>query len=170
MRNSTFVELHNGNIVISHVEPIKLTTFNKVFHPNKCKETKNLLAFCNKFSRDNYLKAINGAVTLLELLSIHKQIWQDGYHINSLSNTSNFRANCEDLNATNVYLGDIWGLWVNNIDTWEHYKDEKYGPNGFGLNPDIMCYDLIMSHYKGILKNSIEKLSLAIRCTKKAIG
>lgn len=57
-----------------------------------------------------------------------------------------------------VYLGNIYGLFTQNIQFWEEHKDDKYDVNEFGISKDTLIYDLIVDQYKNILLSNIKSM------------
>ena len=61
----------------------------------------------------------------------------------------------ETMRPDEVYLGDIYGLWTNNIPFWEEHRDETMAGNGFGIPGDTKCYDLILNQYRACLSSAV---------------
>lgn len=49
--------------------------------------------------------------------------------------------------------------WTNTGRFWEEHKDETMAGNGFSINPERKCYDLIMQLYRMHLKSNINAIS-----------
>lgn len=63
--------------------------------------------------------------------------------------------------AEEVFLGNIYGLWTFPIPEWEKRKEEKYGANGFGINPDIPLYNFPLNQYKQLLLQNLRRCEMA---------
>jgi hypothetical protein len=108
------------------------------------------------------VKIIN-AKTLMEIFHAHKAAWDIGFRNKNLApcEWGMFRTeNISTMKPEEVYIGGIYGLNTHNIPKWDQIgKDEPMGPNGFGLPKDEKIYDLIVDHYRTVLRTNI----LAIR-------
>lgn len=139
----------------------KVNLWNRLFHANELLEQEK------QYQRlgiiiDTYpslKKNLTAAESLADLLVIHKQAWGFGYQNKSLGPCPHgmFRTeNIIDLKPEEVYLGNIYGLWTFNIPEWERNKDETMAGNGFGLDPNIRCYDLVRQQYYRLLCSNID--------------
>ena len=63
-----------------------------------------------------------------------------------------------EMKPEEVYLGDLYGLWTKTIPEWEEHRQEKYGANAFGLDPDTPLYQIIMDQYRGHLASNVEAI------------
>lgn len=100
--------------------------------------------------------------TLQNLIDIHKHAWEIGYRNPNIAPCAwgMFRCNSiSELTLDTLYLGDIWGLWTNNGTFWNEHKDETMAGNGFGIDPNKKCYDLIMKQYRQHLRSNINTIS-----------
>lgn len=122
----------------------------------KYKKMKTLLSKYNMY----YDKIVNSK-SLLELLEFHRIIWVEGFRNKNLGpcEWGCFRtSDIAEMLPEQVYLGNIYGLWTFNIPKWEEDHDEVMGPNGFGVAKDTKIYDLILDHYKCILKSNMNSI------------
>ena len=142
---------------------LKENCWNRLFHKNKLKKQSEeyhkskIMISLYKDLKDDLKKANN----LCELMNVHKFAWKYGYRNNNLGPCRDgiFRtSNIASMTDEDVYLGNIYGLNTKNIRYWNKHIDDKYGINGFGLNPDIKLYDLILGQYKELLNSNISEL------------
>lgn len=94
------------------------------------------------------VRRINNSNSLLELLECHKFAWSQGFQNKNLgpNKYGMFRTNSiPEMTPEEVYLGNIWGLWTQNIPFWESCNDEK-------------VYKIIFNQYQRLLKSNIEYL------------
>ena len=99
-------------------------------------------------------KSMEAASSLGDLLVIHRQAWGFGFQNENLGPCpyGMFRTtNILEMKPEEVYLGNIYGLWTFNIPEWEKHKEETMIGNGFGIDPTIRCYDLVMQQYYRVL-------------------
>lgn len=140
----------------------KNNIFNKIFHSKEVKNNIKLLeSLRDKVANyDTYKQLINNCKSLTELLSVHKYIFNEYQNKNlDVDKYGMFRGkSIETLQASEVYLGNIWGLWTHNIPFWEDHKNEKYGYSGFNIDPDTLVYSLIYNQYYRILTSNIDAL------------
>lgn len=105
---------------------------------------------------------IDGCQTLVELLHVHKDLWNKGFQNFNLGPCSwgMFRTkSIPNMHPSEVFLGGIWGLSTRNIPFWEAYSDEDMSGNGFGLDDSTKIYDLIMNQYRRLLWLNVEDLT-----------
>lgn len=57
-----------------------------------------------------------------------------------------------------IFLGGIWGLFTHAIPFWEERKSKPYGCNGFGIDPEISLYSIILDQYKNLLISNIDDI------------
>jgi hypothetical protein len=70
-----------------------------------------------------------------------------------------FRANSvEELDLDTLFLGNVYGLWTNPGTFWEENKEEDMSANGFGIDPNIKCYDIICRQYRNCLRNNFSSI------------
>lgn len=109
--------------------------------------------------KDQYLYAIGNCNSLVEMMHIHKKMWNDGFKNQNTRPDSYgfFRTNdIATMKPDEVYLGDIWGLNTGNIPFWEEHRDETMAGNGFGFSDEVLCYDLILGQYRACLTNAVK--------------
>ena len=108
-----------------------------------------------------FYERIVNAKELNELLELHKKLWKAGFKNQNLGPCEYgiFRTkDIETMKPEEVFLGNVYGLWTNNIPFWEAHKDATYGVNGFGIAFDTKTYDLIVNQYREILKLNINTI------------
>ena len=54
-----------------------------------------------------------------------------------------------------VYLGDIYGLWTFNIPDWNKEKDQTIDLGDGKLRT---CYSIVMNQYKRLLVSNIKSI------------
>ena len=107
-------------------------------------------------------EGLRRASSLQALINIHKHAWNIGYRNSNLEPCAWGMFRCEsipELTLDTLYLGDIWGLWTNTGQFWEEHKDETMAGNGFGIDPNKKCYDLIMQQYRQHLRSNINAIA-----------
>ena len=107
------------------------------------------------------INTIEKCDSLEELLSIHKEAWIVGFQNENLGpdKYGMFRTeNIPTMQPSEVFLGGIWGLWTYAIPFWEERKSQPYGCNGFGMDPEISLYDIILDQYKRLLTSNIKDI------------
>lgn len=108
---------------------------------------------------DQYLYNIGNCNSLIEMMHIHKKLWNDGFQNENTRPCSYGFFRTKDImtmKPEEVYLGDIWGLYTHNIPFWEFHRDETMVGNGFGIDSDTKCYDLILNQYRSCLSGAIK--------------
>ena len=145
------------------MKKIKNNLWNKIFHYKALKEyqewketAKSIIGWNKQLNED-----LARAKTLQNLIDIHKHAWEIGYRNPNIAPCAwgMFRCNSiSELTLDTLYLGDIWGLWTNNGTFWNEHKDETMDGNGFGIDPNKKCYDLIMQQYRQHLRSNINSI------------
>lgn len=140
--------------------------WNRYFHKEtlekeqrKYRKLKKLLSVYPQYFDD-----IVNSKSLLQLVDLHKQIWKAGFRNVNLGPCEWGMFRCEDINTmdpSNVYVGNIFGLFTHSIPEWEKFRDEIMGPNGFGIPRDTKIYDLLLDHYKCVLKSNMNAIRSA---------
>lgn len=142
----------------------KNNLFNRIFHKKEVEATQAEAIKKEELivRRENLVKELRECTTLQEVLNLHKRIWNLGYQYESIGPCpyGMFRTkDITNMKPEEVFLGGIWGLFTKNISFWEENKDEKYGANGFGLNPELSLYDMILKQYKNHLISNINAIA-----------
>jgi hypothetical protein len=143
---------------------IRNNWWNKIFHPKALKEyqewkevAKAIVGWKGQLHQD-----LKRAKTLQDLINVHKHIWDIGYRNRNIAPCPWGMFRCESipqLTLDTLYLGDIWGLWTNTGRFWEEHKGETMAGNGFGIEPNMKVYDLIMQQYRHHLKSNIDAIA-----------
>lgn len=138
---------------------IKNTLINRLFRTKEINanllDMKTQRHLCSM--ADQYLYAIGNCNSLIEMMHIHKKMWNDGFkNQNTRPNEYGFfRTNdIASMKPNEVYLGDIWGLNTGNIPFWEAHRDETMV--GYGISGEVLCYDLILGQYRVCLTNAVK--------------
>ena len=108
-----------------------------------------------------FLGALEKATSLSQLLEIHRDLWGSGFQNRNLAPDpcGMFRTkDILEMKPEEVYLGDLYGLWTKTIPEWEEHRQEKYGANAFGLDPDTPLYPSITDLYRGHLASNVEAI------------
>ena len=63
------------------------------------------------------------------------------------------------MNPSQVFLGNIFGLFTKNIDFWEHYKDEGNGEGAYPIYKYLTAYQIVLRQYKRQLSRNIEAIA-----------
>lgn len=120
----------------------KNNIWNRIFHKSEVAKNCTDLIKCSKILKlaPECLDALEDAHDLQALFALHKAL-------------------CPELIRNKVLLGDIYGLNTRTIDDWEKCKEDKYGVNAFGIDPDTLIYTLIVSQYKSRVKEVIMSIN-----------
>lgn len=106
---------------------------------------------------DQYLYTIGNCNSLIEMMHIHKKLWNDGFkNENTRPNKYGFfrTKDIATMKTDEVYLGNIYGLFTNNIPFWEEHRDETM----VGFSDGTLCYDLILDQYRECLRNGVRHM------------
>ncbi len=133
----------------------KNNLFNRIFHS---KEVKKNIAREKELSErllniPQFYPKLKNVKDFEHLLEIHKEMWALGLRHNiGPDNCGYYRtSNIETMTLSQVFLGDILGLNTMSAEYWSHYPNEEYGPNGFGIDPHILIYDIMLDKYRAHL-------------------
>lgn len=142
--------------------------WNRLFHKGEIQENIEYLYINLKMvsEKQNFLDKIEKCDSLIKLINIHKDMWQIGFKNPNLAPCSYGIFRTKDIlqmTPEEVYLGGVYGLNTYPISYWEDYKEDTYGYNGFGINPNYSLYQMILNQYKGLLKSNIESLSISAK-------
>lgn len=141
----------------------KNNTWNRLFHKAEVQENQKqhniYLKQC--LEGQGILDALESCKSLITLVSIHKDAWGTGFQNENLGPCPCGYIRTTDISTMTpdqIYLGGIWGLFTHNIPFWEEQKGSKYGANGFGLDPELDLYEMILNQYKGFLTSNIRSM------------
>lgn len=142
---------------------MKDNLFNKIFHKKELAEFKKQALIYNRQLQcgAQLLEDIRKCDSLIDLVKLHKIVWACGFRNNNLAPHPYGMirtASIELLTPNQVFLGGIWGLNTYSIPYWEEHKNEKYGCNGFGLDPSTDLYTLVFNQYKGLIESNVQSL------------
>ena len=132
--------------------------WNRIFHKREIREQKIRR---NIETADEYLDELQECEGLYGLLDIHRKLWKDGMRTPKLApdEFGMFRTkHVARMKPEEVYLGDIYGLWTFTIPEWEKLKDNKYGENTWGVNPEMTVYQLVVIQYKKLLQSGVKSI------------
>lgn len=110
---------------------------------------------------DTFIKDLEECHDLRQLLDIHKRMWREGIRNERIAPDRYGMFRTEDINTMReeeVYLGNIYGLWTFTIPEWEQKKGERYGANGWDIDPDTLVYDLVVRQYRELLLTIVRNI------------
>lgn len=141
----------------------KNNLLNRIFFKEEIRKNMEDAVLKHTLSKNGarIVNAINKCDSLEELLSIHKEAWIVGFQNENLGpdKYGMFRTeNIPTMQPSEVFLGGIWGLFTHAIPFWEERKSQLYGCNGFGINPEISLYSIILDQYKRLLISNIKDI------------
>ena len=141
----------------------KNNLLNRIFFKKEIRKNMEDAVLKHTLSKNGarIVNAINKCDSLEELLSIHKEAWIVGFQNENLGpdKYGMFRTkNIPTMQPSEVFLGGIWGLFTHAIPFWEERKSQPYGCNGFGINPEISLYSIILDQYKRLLISNIKDI------------
>lgn len=147
---------------------IKNNWFNRTFHGKKVEEFQKVATKATALYalRNELIKRLTAINDLNELLAFHKEIWNLGYRNANIGPCSYgiFRTDkIEDMLPEEVYLGGIWGLFTKSIPFWEERRNDKYGYNGYGIEPDTSLYTMIVDQYRSHLRSNLNAIAVAAK-------
>lgn len=137
--------------------------FNRIFHKKElAKLKKQALIYKKQLEHGvQIIAAIHKCDSLTKLVKLHKLAWANEYKNKNLApqQYGMIRTNSiEELTPKDVFLGGIWGLNTHPIPFWEEHKGDKYGANGFGIDPSDDLYTIILNQYKGLVVSNVQAL------------
>ncbi len=105
---------------------------------------------------------ITGVTSLIDVLGIHKEAWSQGFQNENIGPCSYGIYRCEtisEMNPSQVFLGDIFGLFTKNIEFWERYKDEGKSGGGYPIYEYLTVYEIVLRQYKHQLSSNIKAIA-----------
>lgn len=105
---------------------------------------------------------VKGSTSLLDVLSIHKEAWANGFQNKNIGPCSHGMYRCktiETMTPSQVFLGDIFGLYTKNIEFWEGYKNEGRTGGGFPIYEYLTDYQIVLMQYKKQLSSNIKAIA-----------
>lgn len=138
--------------------------WNRLFHKKKVDESKAVYLRNQRAiaAYDSFENMLYECTDLTELLNIHKLMWFYNFRNKNLGPCSygmfRTKETIEHMTPDEVYLGGIFGIFTNNISFYESHKDEKFGENGWGIDPEISVYDVVLDQYKSVLYTNLREL------------
>lgn len=138
----------------------KNNIWNKIFHRKEVQNNIEQMYICMKVisEENNFLNKIDKCDSLSDLVNIHKDMWSIGFKNSNIGPCSYGMFRTKDIanmSSSEVYLGGVYGLNTYAIPYWEEHKEDTYGYNGFGMNPDHKLYTIVLEQYKRLLKGNI---------------
>lgn len=137
--------------------------WNRIFHKKELREqqAQRILAQRIIDAADQFLNELQECNGLHGLLYIHRECWKAGLNNKNLGPNEYGMFRTKDIakmQAEEVYLGDIYGMWTFNIPEWEKHKKQSYGFNNWGIKPDTTVYQLVVNQYKNLLVTNIKAI------------
>ncbi len=105
---------------------------------------------------------VSGATSLLDVLTIHKEAWSQGFRNENIGPNSCGMYRCESIETmtpSQVFLGDIFGLFTKNIEFWERCKNEGKTGGGFSIYEYLTVYQIVLQQYKHQLSSNIRAIA-----------
>lgn len=141
----------------------KNNLLNRIFFKREVEENEEDALLQNLLAENGacIINEIEKCDSLGELLSIHKSAWTLGFQNENLGpdKYGMFRTeNIPTMQPSEVFLGNICGLFTHAIPFWEERKSQPYGYNGFNMNPKISLYDIVLDQYKRLLISNIKDI------------
>lgn len=139
---------------------LRETLFNRIFHKAELKKQRlDYERVCKTLAQaDEFSKALDKCDSLIKMMAIHKDMWGSNFRNSNIGPNDCGYFRCKDIltmKPEEVYLGAIYGLNTFTIPQWEDNRNALYGANGFGLNPGVRLYDLILQQYRDHLKSNL---------------
>ncbi len=137
--------------------------FNRIFFRKEVLASKKEYEKSKKLVEEanSVLQYIRDAESLEGLLRAHKTAWAIGFRNSNIGPDKYGKFRTDDIlnmKPSEVYLGNIAGLWTLSIPFWESKKYTPIGENGFGIDHNIRIYDLIMSQYRLLLYSNVKSI------------
>ena len=141
----------------------KNNLWNRIFFKEEVRKNKEDAELQLTLSKNGarIINAIKECVSLYKLMDIHKKAWIIGFQNVNLGpdKYGMFRTkSIPTMKPEEVFLGGNWGLWTHTIPFWEERKSQPYGCNGFGIDPEISLYDIILNQYKLLLYSNLNRI------------
>ena len=105
-----------------------------------------------------FLKKVTTCSTLMECFELHKDLWRKGYQNENLGPNPYGMFRTSDITRmrpSEVYLGNIYGLFTKSIPEWRRYEDEPIRGNGFNIDPETTIGELLVDQYKSLLRSNV---------------
>lgn len=136
---------------------------NRILHRKEIREQREKYRRCQTLANatKSFIHAIGECDSLPALLSIHKDLWSTGFQNGNIGPNPYGMFRTKDIltmKPEEVFLGDIYGLNTHSIPYWEEHKGDAYGTNGFGMDPNLSLYGIILGQYRGRLRSNIETI------------
>lgn len=148
--------------------------WNRIFHQKKLVQQEEKREELKKRLRTVafFLSSIEIAKNLTELLELHKQLWRSGIRTSFIGPSPHGMFRTKDINdmkPEEVFLGNIFGLFTLNIPKWEESKEQPYGANGFGIDPETPLYTFPMNQYRETLLSALRQSEREITLEQKKL-
>lgn len=136
------------------------TIWNHLFHPKKMREVKANLFIAKKAMAafESLKDLLNKSESLLDLLEVHKIMWAYNYRNKSLGPNKHGTFRTSDIASmlpSEVYLGNIYGIFTKNISYWEKHKDDVFGVNEYDIEVETTLYSIVYEQYRKILYSNL---------------
>ena len=136
---------------------IKNSLYNRIFRFRDLADQRwkvtNQLALTGR-----YLNKIAECKSLMECFELHKDMWNKGFQNKNLGPDKFGMFRTEDITKmrpSEVYLGNIYGLFTKSISDWKRYEKEPIRGNDWHVPPETTIGELLVDQYKRILRSNI---------------
>lgn len=105
---------------------------------------------------------VTGVTSLLDVLAIHKEAWSHGFQDGKIGPDPHGMYRCESIDTmspSQVFLGNIFGLYTKSIEFWEGYKNEGKTGGGFPIYEYLTDYQIVLWQYKHQLSSNIKAIA-----------
>ena len=156
----------------------KNTLWNRIFHTKEVKangeleqKLQNLIKlapnFISKIGEVTYQEGdvnsarVTGSTSLMELISLHKELWGAGFQNKNLGPDPYhmFRTqSIPTMEPEEIFLGDIYGLYTKNIPFWEKFKNEGKISGGYPIYEYLTVYQIVLNQYKELLSGNVSTI------------
>lgn len=114
---------------------------------------------------DYIISWLEEAKDLKSIFFIHKILWGTGLRNRNIGPNAHgiFRTKeIKNMKMEEVFLGNILGLFTFPIPYWERMKESRQacGANGFGIDPGIPVYNIIVEQYRELLISNVKDIKM----------
>lgn len=142
---------------------LKDNLYNRLFHCRQLRRQREKVWDARHVINAAYpfLGALENANDLHQVLEIHRDLWGSGFQNRNLGPDPYGMFRTKDIlemKPEEVYLGNIFGLNTLAIPEWEETREQPYGTNGFGIDPETKTYSLVLDQYRNILTDNVKAI------------
>lgn len=141
----------------------KENLLNQLLHPRQLRrQRRKAVTVAGRITvADELLISLAKCNSLLKMVELHKKIWEQGFRNGNIAPCEWGMFRTKDImtmKPSEVYLGDIYGLWTFTVPEWESKRNAMLGSNPYGINPGITVYQIVLDQYRRHLKSNLEAL------------